>query len=571
MSAQVERVGKYRIIALLGQGGMASVYLSVVPGPAGVNKLLVVKLLRDELSADEDFVAMFLNEARLAARLNHANVVQTYEVGMEGHRHFLAMDYLDGQPLHALLRKAGRGGTPLDVHVRILADMLTGLHYAHTLKDFDGTDLSVVHRDVSPQNVFVTYDGQVKVVDFGIAKAAGAASNTQSGVFKGKLSYVAPEQAGGEHVDHRADIFSVGVMLWEAIAQKRFAQGSSQTVMLGRRLAGTEPRIRDAVPDVDPELADICDRAMAHRAADRFATAEDFRAALEGFLDRYSRRVGTREVGQFLSGLFAQERASIRAVIDEQMKRLQRETSTALPIATIDVYPTGREPTPITTIERREAAEKAARAMREGMVGPESTGGLSPSQGTLVAAHLSQAPPVAASGGKGMLVGVGLLAFLLVAGVGAAIATRSRPDATPVAPAASASAAPAPADSAQVKVSITFGPQAAIAKLDGVPLSESPFVAHAKRDGSMHRIDVEGPGLKPETRMVSYEKDVVVTVVLGPADAPAPTTSAVAPVADGAAAAAGAGGKKTGGGKGKGGDARPGKSLGIDEKDPYKQ
>src|SRR6185436_17380332 len=219
---RAERVGKYRIIALLGQGGMASVFLSVVPGPVGVNKLLVVKLLREEVSHDEDFVAMFVNEARLAARLNHANVVQTYEVGVEGRQHYLAMDYLDGQPLHAVLRKAGRSGVPLEVQVRILAEALAGLHYAHTLRDFDGTDLRVVHRDVSPQNIFVNYDGQVKVVDFGIAKAAGAASNTQSGVFKGKLSYVAPEQAGGDLVDARADVFSVGVMLWEAIARKRF-------------------------------------------------------------------------------------------------------------------------------------------------------------------------------------------------------------------------------------------------------------------------------------------------------------------------------------------------------------
>src|SRR5262245_49429219 len=209
---KTDRVGKYRIVALLGQGGMASVYLSVVPGPAGVNKLLVVKILREELSQDAEFLAMFLNEARLATRLNHANVVQTYEVGFADARHFLAMDYLDGQPLHAVLRKASRTGMPLDVHVRILADTLAGLHYAHTLADFDGTPLRVVHRDVSPQNVFVTYDGRVLVVDFGIAKATGAASNTQSGVFKGKLSYVAPEQAAGDAVDARADLFAVGVM-----------------------------------------------------------------------------------------------------------------------------------------------------------------------------------------------------------------------------------------------------------------------------------------------------------------------------------------------------------------------
>ncbi len=327
----VERVGKYRIIALLGQGGMASVFLSVVPGPMGVNKLLVVKLLREELAQDEDFLAMFLNEARLAARLNHANVVQTYEVGVEGRHHFLAMDYLDGQPLHTVLRRANAANAGervrLDVLVRILAETLAGLHYAHTLRDFDGTNLSVVHRDVSPQNVFVTYDGQVKVVDFGIAKAAGAAGTTQHGVFKGKLAYVAPEQASGDPVDARADVFAVGVMLWEAIAGRRFARGDSDSAMLSRRLSGTEPRIREVVADVDAELAAICDRAMAHRPSDRFASAEDFRVALEGYLARTSPRIGAHEVGTFVEELFLHERVQIRLIIDEQMKRLQREAT----------------------------------------------------------------------------------------------------------------------------------------------------------------------------------------------------------------------------------------------------
>ncbi len=563
---RVERVGKYRIIALLGQGGMASVFLSVVAGPVGVNKLLVVKLLREELSQDEDFVAMFQNEARLAARLNHANVVQTYEVGVEGRHHFLAMDYLDGQPLHAVLRKAGRGGVPLDVHVRILAEMLAGLHYAHTLKDFDGTELRVVHRDVSPQNVFITYDGQVKVVDFGIAKAAGAATTTQSGVFKGKLSYVAPEQAGGDVVDIRADLFSVGVMLWEAIAGRRFAQGDSQTVMLGRRLAGNEPRIREAVPDADPELADICNRAMAHRPGDRFASAEDFRLALDGFLDRFSRRVGAREVGQFVAGLFAEDRDKIRGIIDEQMKRLQRETATELPMPSLDVFPGARDPTPITTIESRAAAERAARALHGDVrdVQTPATGSISRSQGTLVAAHISQTPPAAKAASRAVLMGLALLLVALAAGLAVVLLVKGAPSAAPV---TAASSLPA---TESIKLSITFGPPGAVAKLDGVPLTESPFVAQAHRDGSMHRIDVEAPGLKPETRMVSYEKDVILAVALTPPD-PAPTTSAT-PVTSAAPLSPPTDTtKRTPGTSGNGTKPPPKAKLGIDEQDPYKR
>ena len=553
---KIERVGKYRIIALLGQGGMASVFLSVVPGPMGVNKLLVVKLLRQELSEDQDFIAMFVNEARLAARLNHANVVQTYEVGFEDGHHFLAMDYLDGQPLHAVLRKAGRDGVPLDVQVRILVEMLAGLSYAHTLRDFDGTPLHIVHRDVSPQNVFVTYDGRVLVVDFGIAKAAGAASNTQSGTFKGKLSYIAPEQASGDPVDARADVFSVGIMLWEAIAHRRFATGDSQAAVMSRRLGGNEPRIREVVPDCDPELADICDRAMAHRAADRFASADELRIALEGFLDRFSRRVGAREVGQFVASLFAEEREKIRAVIDAQMKRVQRETATELPMPTIDAYPGARDPTPITTVERRAEAERAARVLREGVPAPLESGTGNHTPGTFGAAHISQTPPAARSSARPILVGMGVVLVALAVGLG--VVLFMTPPAPATTPATAATSAP---DGAKIKLSITFGPPGAVAKLDGVPLDGSPFVADVRKDGSMHKIDVEGPGLKPETKMVSYQKDVVVDVTLAPAAVDPPKTAETAAPADtGKHPAAGSG------------TARPKvkQSLGIDEKDPYK-
>src|SRR5438105_4376679 len=177
---EVRTLGRYRVIAKLGQGGMAKVFLTVVPGPAGVQKLLVVKELRPELAHDEDIRTMFLDEARLAARLNHPNVVQTYEVGVERGHYFIAMEYLEGQPLNRLWRRMAAEHMPLEMQLKILADALNGLHYAHELVDFDGTPLHVVHRDISPHNVFVTYDGQVKVVDFGIAKAASSRGSTKN-------------------------------------------------------------------------------------------------------------------------------------------------------------------------------------------------------------------------------------------------------------------------------------------------------------------------------------------------------------------------------------------------------
>src|SRR5438477_12370279 len=204
MTGEVTRtLGRYHVIAKLGQGGMANVFLTVAPGPAGVQKRLVVKELRAELAYDAYIRTMFLDEARLAARLNHPNVVQTYEVGEENWHYFIAMEYLEGQALNRLWRRTDRGGLPLEAQLRILADALGGLHYAHELTDFDGTPLHVVHRDMSPHNVFVTYDGQVKLVDFGIAKAASARGSTKNGMFKGKVTYASPEQVLSAPLDRR--------------------------------------------------------------------------------------------------------------------------------------------------------------------------------------------------------------------------------------------------------------------------------------------------------------------------------------------------------------------------------
>ena len=183
---------------------MATVYLAVTQNEGGFdfNKLVVIKRLREHVAADPEFVVMLQDEARLAARLNHQNVVQTIEVGEHEDEIFLAMEFLDGQPLHRVRKRAG-ANIPLDIHLTILSDVIAGMHYAHELPDFDGKPLSIVHRDITPHNIFITYDGQTKILDFGIAKAEGRASSTRHGVVKGKIAYMAPEQARGEMLDRR--------------------------------------------------------------------------------------------------------------------------------------------------------------------------------------------------------------------------------------------------------------------------------------------------------------------------------------------------------------------------------
>ena len=316
--------GKYRLIAELGHGGMAEVFLAIASGPAGFNKLLVIKQIRDQLADDPEFLGMFLDEARLAARLNHPNVVQTNEVGEDGRRYFIAMEYLEGQPLNRIAQRLGKDGRlTVAMHVRILIEALAGLHYAHELTDFDGTQLQVVHRDATPHNIFVTYAGQVKVVDFGIAKALGSSSETRAGVLKGKISYMAPEQALGERVDRRADVFAVGMMLWEALAGRRPFKGQNDVVILQKLVTGDIPSpstVRDDIPDL---LEAICMKALAHNREERFPTAEAMQRALEGALDLLGLRAQLRDVGDLVTKAFADERVRIRAVIETQMASLR--------------------------------------------------------------------------------------------------------------------------------------------------------------------------------------------------------------------------------------------------------
>jgi serine/threonine protein kinase len=316
-----QQIGKYRRVAMLGQGGMGAVYLAFAQGMGQFRKLLVVKELLPDLTRKEGFIEMFLDEARLAARLDHPNVVQTFEVGHEDSRYFLAMEYLDGQPLSALLeRTREQGGLPLAMHLQILSEVLAGLQYAHTLCDYDGSPLHVVHRDISPHNVFITYHGQVKIVDFGVAKAANASALTHPGMFKGKFGYAAPEQILGGAVDARADVFSVGVMLWQAIAGRRFAEATPTAESFQARATGAEPRITQVVPDVDPLLADICDNALALHANERLRSAEEFYNDLVDYQILTRSRVESAQIGQLMRDVFANERRLVHQVIERAMR-----------------------------------------------------------------------------------------------------------------------------------------------------------------------------------------------------------------------------------------------------------
>jgi eukaryotic-like serine/threonine-protein kinase len=340
--------GRYRVIAELGQGGMAEVYLAMVDGPlgSGFSKLAVVKRLRENLVDDTDFIAMLVDEARISARLNHPNVVQTLEVGVENEEYFLAMEFLDGQPLHRIQRRAVRSGQRLDrdVSLLVLADTLSGLHHAHALADYDGTPLNIVHRDVTPQNVFVTYDGTVKVVDFGIAKAAGRVQETKAGIVKGKVRYMSPEQALGAEVDRRSDVFAAGIMLWEAVTGERFWRGHEDMSIVQHLLKGAyDPSPRSLVPSVSDELDAICRKALAFSKDDRYQTADAFRADVESYLGA-AMVSARRQLGPTVAALFGPERAQVKDVIERAGRANAAEPSMAALLSSASIPPASHRP-----------------------------------------------------------------------------------------------------------------------------------------------------------------------------------------------------------------------------------
>ena len=314
-------LGRYIVLAELGRGGMAEVYLALSRGPNGFNKLVVLKLLRTHLAEDNEFLRMFLDEARLAARLNHANIVQTYEVGVEGGRHCIVMEYLEGRTYAEVEAATRPEPIALSLGVRVLADTLAALHHAHELCDVDGRPLGLVHRDVSPHNILVTYDGQVKLLDFGIAKAADDGARTKTGVFKGKLRYTAPERFAGEDSDRRSDIFSVGVMLWQLLTRRRLWSGLNELAVM-QHLASRAPIAspRSVNPDVPERLDEICIQALAASPADRFATAAEMQDALEEFLAGESVGTTNRALAKFMGDVFGETRQRFQRTVDEQIR-----------------------------------------------------------------------------------------------------------------------------------------------------------------------------------------------------------------------------------------------------------
>jgi serine/threonine-protein kinase len=526
-TALVAEIGKYHLVAELARGGMGIVHLAASHGPGGFNKLLVVKELKPELSRDDAYVSMFLDEARLAARLTHPNIVQTIEVGSEGNRHYMVMEFLDGRSLHRVARRfRDQAGFPVGAHLRVLAEALLGLHYAHELHDFDGQPLGIVHRDVSPLNVFVTFDGQTKVLDFGIAKSADSSLETKTGVLKGRVAYMAPEQAWGQKADRRADVYSAGVMLWEAVAGRRLWPGMNEVEILARLLKDSVPPLSVVRPGVPEDLEALCERALAKRPEDRYASAAELLEELEAHLATRDDVMTMREIGALVSSTFADERRRMNALIEETLTRVRGGPRSGV-MPTLELHHRGTPSGARGFGLRDEPSHVSARLMLTPSslevpsitVPPMTAGSRSP------AAVAGETPPpwwatrraavAAASAGAVLLVAV---VAVLAGGSSESAAQRFEPQAA----LAAGGGGPTRDIPDLVDVVVRVSPASATIAIDGVGVPTNPFHARYAKDSLVHHVMVSADGYDSKLEDVSFASDVSIDVSLDRKASPPP-------------------------------------------------
>jgi serine/threonine-protein kinase len=302
------RGGRYEKLAEIASGGMATVYLCRALGAGGFERLVAIKEMHPHLARETEFVAMFLDEARLAARIHHPNVVATVDVGQDEEGLFLVMEYVEGPALQQMLQHLHdeHKRLPVDVGLRIFLDALAGLHAAHELKGPDGASMNLVHRDVSPQNVLVGTDGLAKITDFGVARAESRLSTTRAGAIKGKVPYMAPEQLRSQPIDRRTDVYAAGVVLWEMLSTRRLVNADNEAAMVFQITGMVPASPREHNPDVPEPIARVCLQALSKAPEERFATAADFAEALEDAAREAAQPIATpRAVSAFVRELGA--------------------------------------------------------------------------------------------------------------------------------------------------------------------------------------------------------------------------------------------------------------------------
>ncbi|WP_233561373.1 serine/threonine protein kinase [Sorangium cellulosum] len=524
---------------------MAEVFLAAHRGPLGFEKLVVIKRLKPGIATEPEVNAMFLDEARLAARLNHPNVVQTYECGQIDDQYYIVMEYLEGHSLDRICRKIDPSRHRA-IYLAILSDALAGLHYAHDLMDFNGQPLQVVHRDISPHNIFVTYDGQAKVVDFGIAKWATRDADTSTGVVKGKIRYMAPEQALATMVDRRADVFSMGLIFWELVVGERFWGDLSDVQILQRLTFGEIPQLRERWPAAPEALDRICSRALAMAPEDRYATAAHMREDVEAYLATMGRRPSSAEIGRLIGETFANRRAEVRSAISDQLGRLHADTADGP--EEFEVLPVLEERGAAPWSQRMPMSQMAAQMSQMSQPYahqvPDHTLGDDGAREDSIS-NRQTIPTIMVANTQSTrrkalwTAGIAVLSVLLIGGAAWAVMTMKWPPpgpapeqaltVEPTVPGPGPGPTPAPVANL-IELRIIATPLDAKIYLDDVELPSNPFFARFSRDGTGHRIRVAADGYTPEARFVVFTRDEVLTINLRPvAQAPTPRSGGSSP------------------------------------------
>ena len=321
------KLDRFELIAELASGGMGTVFLARLGGAGGFQRLYAIKRLHEHLARHAEFIEMFLDEARLAARIHHPNVVPILEIGTTDAGYYLVMEYVEGDTAGHLFYSAAQEQKQISprVAVRIVLDALAGLHAAHEGTDDEGQSLEIVHRDVSPHNILVSVDGVSRITDFGIARAASRLAVTRTGQLKGKIAYMAPEQARSEKIDRRADVFAMGICLWEMLAGRRLFKAEAEGETLNRLLYEPIPSVRSVDPEVPRELDEICAKALTRDLDKRFATAAAFSDALEDAARALDWLGSHREVASCIADVLGRDiserRANLRAWLADTERR----------------------------------------------------------------------------------------------------------------------------------------------------------------------------------------------------------------------------------------------------------
>jgi serine/threonine-protein kinase len=310
------RVGKYEILARLSVGGMAELFLAYTSGPGGFRKFVAVKQILPDIKKDPQFVKMFLDEARITAAMSHANIGQVFDLGQEDDELYLAMEFISGQNLEQAVKVCAKREKPVPIgfSAMVVRDTCLGLHYAHAFLEPNGKPAPVIHRDVSPKNVMVTYQGNVKVIDFGIAKAKGRLGRTQVGIVKGTSGYMSPEQVRGEALDGRSDLFAAGVMLYELLTEQRLFTAPNDASMMLKIVDGEVPEPRKLNPKVPQTISDVVMKALQRPREDRFATGKEMAKAIEAAMG--SEMYDEDQAAALMRDLFEDRVNKTRALLD---------------------------------------------------------------------------------------------------------------------------------------------------------------------------------------------------------------------------------------------------------------